>query len=133
MAFQNTLSMVRIGHDPEPSVYESNGNDNLGHQFGTRSFNALFIDTLSFKKMNYLKLLSGPDQRSHRFPRRRVVAEAEEGSRFGDALWLLNRNARAPKKANHGARPCSHVGRKAKRQRKGVDTVYKRAYKNGIL
>ncbi|GAB9464259.1 hypothetical protein Gpo141_00001695 [Globisporangium polare] len=31
------------------------------------------------------------------------------------AMELLNRNARRPKKANHGKRPCSHVRRRAKR------------------
>ncbi|KAG7397039.1 hypothetical protein PHYBOEH_001317 [Phytophthora boehmeriae] len=31
------------------------------------------------------------------------------------ALQLLNRNARRPKKANHGKRPCSHHRRRLKR------------------
>ncbi|ETI45166.1 hypothetical protein L914_09814 [Phytophthora nicotianae] len=31
------------------------------------------------------------------------------------ALQLLNRNARRPKKANHGKRPCSHYRRRLKR------------------
>ncbi|CAI5741813.1 unnamed protein product [Peronospora destructor] len=31
------------------------------------------------------------------------------------ALQLLNRNARQPKKANHGKRPCSHYRRRLKR------------------
>lgn len=35
------------------------------------------------------------------------------------SIVFMNRNARKPKKANHGARPCSHVARKAKKPRKG--------------
>lgn len=31
------------------------------------------------------------------------------------ALRMMNRNARAPKKANRGRRPCSHVARRSKR------------------
>ncbi|KAF1789642.1 hypothetical protein GQ600_8381 [Phytophthora cactorum] len=31
------------------------------------------------------------------------------------ALQLLNRNARRPRKANHGKRPCSHYRRRLKR------------------
>ncbi|EGZ26183.1 hypothetical protein PHYSODRAFT_327098 [Phytophthora sojae] len=31
------------------------------------------------------------------------------------AMELLNRNARRPKKANHGKRPCSHHRRRQKR------------------
>ncbi|KAG7388803.1 hypothetical protein PHYPSEUDO_011822 [Phytophthora pseudosyringae] len=31
------------------------------------------------------------------------------------ALQLLNRNARRPRKANHGKRPCSHFRRRLKR------------------
>ncbi|EGZ17149.1 hypothetical protein PHYSODRAFT_498549 [Phytophthora sojae] len=31
------------------------------------------------------------------------------------ALQLLNRNARQPRKANHGKRPCSHYRRRLKR------------------
>ncbi|KAJ1472269.1 hypothetical protein T484DRAFT_1841023 [Baffinella frigidus] len=34
----------------------------------------------------------------------------EEGEVEG--LEMMNRNARVPKKPNHGARPCSHYGRK---------------------
>merc|ERR1719198_1471085 len=30
-------------------------------------------------------------------------------------VWLMNRNARRPTKANHGARPCSHFGRHQRR------------------
>lgn len=40
-----------------------------------------------------------------------------------DSLFEMNRNARKAKKANHGARPCSHRGRKAKAHRKGVPTA----------
>mmetsp|Transcript_13068 Transcript_13068/g.14692 ORF Transcript_13068/g.14692 Transcript_13068/m.14692 type:complete len:122 (-) Transcript_13068:39-404(-) len=39
-----------------------------------------------------------------------LEAEAEEAG-----LKFMNRNKRRPKKANHGARPCSSVGRKARR------------------
>lgn len=31
---------------------------------------------------------------------------------LSEAILQLNRNARAPKKANHGARPCSSVMRR---------------------
>jgi hypothetical protein len=31
---------------------------------------------------------------------------------FDESILQLNRNARAPKKANHGARPCSSVVRR---------------------
>lgn len=32
---------------------------------------------------------------------------------------VMNRNARKPKKANHGARPCSRISRRAKRSKYG--------------
>lgn len=35
-----------------------------------------------------------------------------------DALEFMNRNKRAPKKANHGARPCSSVQRSKKKLRR---------------
>lgn len=34
------------------------------------------------------------------------------GTPLSEAILNLNRNARAPKKANHGARPCSSVMRR---------------------
>eukprot|EP00559_Dactyliosolen_fragilissimus_P001826 CAMPEP_0184863158 /NCGR_PEP_ID=MMETSP0580-20130426/9498_1 /TAXON_ID=1118495 /ORGANISM="Dactyliosolen fragilissimus" /LENGTH=172 /DNA_ID=CAMNT_0027361309 /DNA_START=53 /DNA_END=571 /DNA_ORIENTATION=- len=34
-------------------------------------------------------------------------------------LQAMNRNARRPKKANHGKRPCSRVGRRARRRKFG--------------
>ncbi|GBG33865.1 Hypothetical Protein FCC1311_100882 [Hondaea fermentalgiana] len=34
-----------------------------------------------------------------------------------ETLQMLNRNARKPKKANHGKRPCSHVRRREKRRK----------------
>jgi hypothetical protein len=37
------------------------------------------------------------------------------------ALGLMNRNARGPRPANHGARPCSHVRRKRKVRPKAGD------------
>ncbi|CAM9158358.1 unnamed protein product [Ectocarpus sp. 6 AP-2014] len=36
------------------------------------------------------------------------------------AMEAVNRNARRPKKANHGKRPCSHVGRRRRRRRKNI-------------
>ncbi|CAM9105808.1 unnamed protein product [Hapterophycus canaliculatus] len=35
-------------------------------------------------------------------------------------MEAVNRNARRPKKANHGKRPCSHVGRRYRRRRKNI-------------
>ncbi|CAM9465842.1 unnamed protein product [Scytosiphon promiscuus] len=35
-------------------------------------------------------------------------------------MEAVNRNARRPKKANHGKRPCSHVGRRQRRRRKNI-------------
>ncbi|CAM9464132.1 unnamed protein product [Pylaiella littoralis] len=35
-------------------------------------------------------------------------------------MEAVNRNARRPKKANHGKRPCSHVGRRYRRRSKKV-------------
>lgn len=35
---------------------------------------------------------------------------------LSEAILQLNRNARAPKKANHGARPCSSVMRRERRK-----------------
>ncbi len=35
---------------------------------------------------------------------------------LAEAILQLNRNARAPKKANHGARPCSSVMRRERRK-----------------
>ncbi|CAM9633724.1 unnamed protein product [Ectocarpus sp. 12 AP-2014] len=35
-------------------------------------------------------------------------------------MEAVNRNARRPKKANHGKRPCSHVGRRRRRRRKNI-------------
>jgi hypothetical protein len=41
------------------------------------------------------------------------------GSSMLGALRLMNRNARRPKKANHGSRPCSRVSRREKRRANG--------------
>lgn len=35
-------------------------------------------------------------------------------------MVAVNRNARRPKKANHGKRPCSHVGRRRRRRQKNI-------------
>jgi len=35
---------------------------------------------------------------------------------LAEAILQLNRNARPPKKANHGARPCSSVMRRERRK-----------------
>ncbi len=35
---------------------------------------------------------------------------------LSEAILQLNRNARVPKKANHGARPCSSVMRRMRRK-----------------
>ncbi|CAM9145035.1 unnamed protein product [Laminaria digitata] len=35
-------------------------------------------------------------------------------------MVAVNRNARRPKKANHGKRPCSHVGRRQRRRQKNI-------------
>ena len=37
------------------------------------------------------------------------------GSLLEQAIMALNRNARCPKRANHGARPCSSVMRRLKK------------------
>ncbi|KAH9250876.1 hypothetical protein BASA81_011264 [Batrachochytrium salamandrivorans] len=44
-----------------------------------------------------------------------ATAEFEEE---GETIEAMNRNARRPKKANKGARPCSHVARRARRIRR---------------
>ena len=44
---------------------------------------------------------------------------ADTGLEFGEvieALELMNRNGREPKKANHGKRPCSHKNRRRRRR-----------------
>ncbi|CAD8116126.1 unnamed protein product [Paramecium sonneborni] len=45
---------------------------------------------------------------------------------FDETILQMNRNARAPKKANHGARPCSSVVRRlrhAKQYRKSKENT----------
>lgn len=39
-------------------------------------------------------------------------------AKVGETIQALNRNARRPKKANHGARPCSRISRRRKRYAK---------------
>mmetsp|Transcript_14200 Transcript_14200/g.31013 ORF Transcript_14200/g.31013 Transcript_14200/m.31013 type:complete len:150 (+) Transcript_14200:122-571(+) len=52
-----------------------------------------------------------------------VESEMNEGivepNNSTEAWDLMNRNARRPKKANHGKRPCSRVSRREKRRRFG--------------
>ena len=45
-----------------------------------------------------------------------VIVERSESS---SSLQLMNRNARHPKKANHGKRPCSRIRRRTKRRQYG--------------
>jgi len=45
---------------------------------------------------------------------RPVKAETKSFDVGFDGIFLMNRNKRVPKPANHGARPCSSVGRKAR-------------------
>lgn len=46
--------------------------------------------------------------------RSRIIGDWKES--IYTAFEALNRNARKPKKANHGKRPCSSVNRKQKRR-----------------
>ena len=50
----------------------------------------------------------------------------DDGLGLGDAVWQMNRNARWPKKANHGARPCSHVRRRFKRDPRMIQNPAKK-------
>nr|CCA24571.1 hypothetical protein PITG_01294 [Albugo laibachii Nc14] len=53
----------------------------------------------------------------HQFPNQRLQGSLERlaSSNENVAMELLNRNARRPKKANHGKRPCSSFQRRLKR------------------
>ena len=52
-----------------------------------------------------------------------AIASLPTENDAGDGLWLLGRNSRKPKKANHGKRPCSHYRRHKKRPRKGMPFI----------
>mmetsp|Transcript_6764 Transcript_6764/g.21823 ORF Transcript_6764/g.21823 Transcript_6764/m.21823 type:complete len:114 (+) Transcript_6764:21-362(+) len=54
------------------------------------------------------------------FPVLGCLAATSAADEDASGRWLMNRNARIPKKANHGSRPCSHFARKMKVPRKGV-------------
>lgn len=45
--------------------------------------------------------------------------ENDYASIVSDGIWNMNRNARKPKKANKGARPCSRAARRAKKAKIG--------------
>jgi len=45
--------------------------------------------------------------------------EVEEGAGVVESYEMLNRNARKPKKANHGKRPCSRWGRRKRARQYG--------------
>jgi hypothetical protein len=47
-----------------------------------------------------------------------LLDEEEEEEDESAVIQVMNRNARKPKKANHGARPCSRVGRRKRRYSK---------------
>lgn len=50
---------------------------------------------------------------------------------LSNAVWQMNRNARWPKTPNHGARPCSRIGRKSRRPYQNLRVVIEKSWPKG--
>lgn len=105
-ALSHNMSISQKRNAPLPAMWSKD-------EAGKFNLNASY--TFLFHKENQSKSLKFLNKRLNTATEIKQVTEQEI---VEEQIEAMNRNARRPKKANKGARPCSHVARRARRIRR---------------